>query len=230
MKRVLLIAACLTACGTPEVQLPPSEIPPAVVIVVDNPEVPDQDERALARETEDAMSRASERLGLCTVDTAYVYACASAWELTEHTGMGPRTAAVTRGDSLYTQRPQALADHRILRSTVRHEAVHLCLGGLSTRLPRWFEEGLALLMTGERPSAPTLRTSSTTELDSVLVSDSPWDVASARSTAFVLVRRIHIDGDWDGIRATLASVRDGASFERAFVQVYGRPPESFLPD
>ena len=65
-------------------------------------------------------------------------------------------AAASDGESIALQPLQLLARKRILTQTLRHELTHLTVHRLRAQgVPRWFEEGLVLYLTGERIEPPT---------------------------------------------------------------------------
>lgn len=87
------------------------------------------------------------------------------WAATEEfiraTGQPGWMAAASDGESIALQPLELLARKRILNQTLRHELTHLTVYRLRAQgVPRWFEEGLVLYLTGERiePPAPTQAT------------------------------------------------------------------------
>jgi len=64
-------------------------------------------------------------------------------------------AAASDGESIALQPLELLARKRILNQTLRHELTHLTVHRLRAKgVPRWFEEGLVLFLTGERIEPP----------------------------------------------------------------------------
>ncbi len=67
-------------------------------------------------------------------------------------------AAASDGQSIALQPLELLARKQILNQTLRHELTHLVVHRLRAKdVPRWFEEGLVLYLTGERIEAPAAR-------------------------------------------------------------------------
>jgi stage II sporulation protein D len=83
---------------------------------------------------------------------------ARTWETTEEfiraSGQPGWVAASNDGQSIQLQPLRLLKRKGILDSTLRHELTHLMVGRLrAPQVPRWFEEGLVLYLTGEQPGA-----------------------------------------------------------------------------
>jgi stage II sporulation protein D len=77
------------------------------------------------------------------------------WAATEEfiraTGQPGWMAATSDGQSIALEPLALLARKRILNQTLRHELTHLVVHRLCAKgVPRWFEEGLVLYLTGER--------------------------------------------------------------------------------
>lgn len=80
------------------------------------------------------------------------------WATTEEfiraTGEPGWMAAASDGESIALQPLSLLARKRILDRTLRHELTHLVVHKLGAKgVPRWFEEGFVLYLTGERITA-----------------------------------------------------------------------------
>jgi stage II sporulation protein D len=79
-----------------------------------------------------------------------VKAWASVADFTRATGQPGWLAASSDGQSIDLQPLDLLARKTILSQTLRHELTHLVLHRLSAKnVPRWFEEGAVLYLTGE---------------------------------------------------------------------------------
>lgn len=89
-------------------------------------------------------------LGL-SVPRVELRAAGSADDFAHQTGEAWFVAAVTRGQTIHTQRLGALAARGTLPLTLRHEAFH---AAQPAGLPRWLAEGLARLFSGEAGSDP----------------------------------------------------------------------------
>ncbi len=83
---------------------------------------------------------------------------ARTWETTEEfvraSGQPGWVAASNDGQAIRLQPLRTLKRKGILASTLRHELTHLVVCRLrAPQVPRWFEEGLVLYLTGEQPEA-----------------------------------------------------------------------------
>lgn len=78
-------------------------------------------------------------------------------------------AASSDGQSIALQPLDLLARKRILNQTLRHELTHLVVHRLRAKgVPRWFEEGLVLYLTGERIEAPATALMTASELEEAI--------------------------------------------------------------
>ncbi len=116
------------------------------------------------------------------------------------------------------------------QTTLRHEMVHVALGRLGTNWPRWFQEGLAQSLTGERQYrfsqystlAQAVGSGRVIHLDDLAQGfpDRPADVevAYAESVAFVeFLRERHAPAQFGQL---IDEVGTGAPFERAFAHAF----------
>ncbi len=116
------------------------------------------------------------------------------------------------------------------QQTLRHELVHVALGRLGSQWPRWFQEGYAMTLTGER----SYRLSQFQEVARAVASHRILPLASltrgfpedadaaqlayAQSAAFVGFLRQRHGGE--PFRALLLATRAGQSFESAFAAAF----------
>jgi hypothetical protein len=114
--------------------------------------------------------------------------------------------------------------------TLRHELSHVALGQLAEDWPRWFQEGVAMYLTGDRFSLTQY-----TALFRAVTQDKIFDfgdlsrqwpehpgdveIAYAQSVAFVA----HLAGRFgpERLGQLIDHVRDGAHFEIAFARAFG---------
>ena len=83
-----------------------------------------------------------------------VQTSASVSDFMRATGEPGWMAASSDGQSIALQPLDLLGRKRILAQTLRHELTHLVVHRLSAKaVPRWFEEGAVLYLTGERIEA-----------------------------------------------------------------------------
>ncbi|MGA2983975.1 MAG: SpoIID/LytB domain-containing protein [Terriglobia bacterium] len=90
-------------------------------------------------------------------------------EFIRATGQPGWMAASSDGQTIAVQPLELLARKRILNQTLKHELTHLVVHRLRAKgVPRWFEEGLVLYMTGERIEAPALALKTSRQLEEAI--------------------------------------------------------------
>ena len=101
-------------------------------------------------------------------------------------------AASSDGQSIALQPLELLARKHILNQTLRHELTHLVVHRLRAKgVPRWFEEGLVLYLTGERIEAPATALKTTEELEAAITKPrSEAEMKTAYAQALERVRRM----------------------------------------
>jgi hypothetical protein len=120
--------------------------------------------------------------------------------------------------------------------TFVHELAHLYLDSAAGggRLPRWFHEGVAMLVASEElgERLKTLLGAAATgsflepgELTDGFPMDPPA-VHLAYAESMMFVRFLHKRHGGEGIRSVLRQVRSGLPFDLAFDDVYGASPEA----
>lgn len=117
--------------------------------------------------------------------------------------------------------------------TLKHELVHVALGAFSDDWPRWFQEGLAMELTGERKwqleQVATLTRAVTQHLvydfdelsDGFPQSADAVDIAYAQSAAFVEFLRARHGSQ--AFNRLLERMAQGDHFERAFGVAFSMP-------
>jgi hypothetical protein len=104
-------------------------------------------------------------------------------------------AGTTDGRTIELQPLRTLERKGILLSTLRHELAHLAVHRLRARaVPRWYEEGLVLFLTGEKPGVSANSLDSSRSLEEAIArphSEAEMNAAYARALALVreLARR-----------------------------------------
>ena len=94
---------------------------------------------------------------------------ANVGDFTRATGEPGWMAATSDGQLIALQPLGLLARKRILDQTLRHELTHLVVHQLRAKgVPRWFEEGSVLYLTGERVEAPATASMPTRELEEAI--------------------------------------------------------------
>ncbi|HUU12209.1 MAG TPA: SpoIID/LytB domain-containing protein, partial [Terriglobia bacterium] len=118
------------------------------------------------------------------------------WETTEEfiraTGQPGWVAASSNGRVIELQPLRTLKQKGILHLTVRHELTHLAVHRLRDReVPRWYEEGLVLYLTGEQAgvSADSLDPSRSLE-ETITRPRSETEMKAAYARALALVREL----------------------------------------
>ena len=108
------------------------------------------------------------------------------------TGKPGWVAGTNDGKSVFVQPLGVLAAKGILSATLRHELAHLAIHRLcAPGVPAWFEEGLALYLTGERISlAPHRAYSRRTLGEAIAGSKSESEMREAYARAGLLVRNL----------------------------------------
>jgi stage II sporulation protein D len=116
----------------------------------------------------------------------------SVGEFSGTTGQPGWMAASSDGQTLALQPLELLARKRLLDQTLRHELTHLVVHRLRAKgVPRWFEEGWVLYLTGERIEAPATALMTTTELEEAISKPrSEAQMRTAYAQALELVRRL----------------------------------------
>jgi len=114
-------------------------------------------QEAWVAETLQALERSRQQLA-SRAEVLPARVQARTWETTEEfiraSGQPGWVAANNNGQSIQLQPLRLLKRKGILDSTLRHELTHLVVRRLrASQVPRWFEEGLVLYLTGEQPRA-----------------------------------------------------------------------------
>ncbi len=113
-------------------------------------------------------------------------------EFIRATGQPGWMAATSDGQSIALQPLDLLARKRILNQTLRHELTHLVVHRLRAKgVPRWFEEGWVLYLTGERIEAPATALKTAKELDEAITKPpSEAEMKTAYAQALERVRQL----------------------------------------
>jgi stage II sporulation protein D len=116
------------------------------------------------------------------------------WETTEEfiraSGQPGWVAASNDGQTIQLQPLRVLKRKGILASTLRHELTHLVVRRLrAPQVPRWFEEGLVLYLTGEQPGATTSLSGRSLE-EAIARPQSEAEMKAAYAAALAKVRAL----------------------------------------
>jgi len=136
------------------------------------------------------------------------------------------TLAATVRESIHLQPVDILLRHGTLTRTLRHEMAHVALDGAARRgLPRWFNEGLSMLVAGER-QIETVLFNSLDALEHGLGSKSDHaKTRSAYETARRLLSRLEEEHGRARIVALVRAVSHGGRFPDRFRELTGRRPD-----
>lgn len=117
---------------------------------------------------------------------------ATVGEFISATGEPGWMAATSDGQSIALQPLELLARKQILNQTLRHELTHLVVHRLCAKgVPRWFEEGWVLYLTGERIEAPASAPKTTRELEEAITKPrSEGEMKTAYAQALARVRQL----------------------------------------
>jgi stage II sporulation protein D len=147
------------------------------------------------KQTLDALEQWRKELGAhaeILAPRVRVETSASVGEFIHATGQPGWMAASSDGQSIVLQSLELLARKRILNQTLRHELTHLVVHRLRAKeVPRWFEEGWVLYLTGERIEAPATTPKSERELEEAISQPrSEAAMKTAYAQALARVRRL----------------------------------------
>jgi stage II sporulation protein D len=118
------------------------------------------------------------------------------WETTEEfiraSGQPGWVAASNDGQTIQLQPLRVLKRKGILASTLRHELTHLVVRRLrAPEVPRWFEEGFVLYLTGEQPGAGAATSLSGRSLEEAIARpQSEAEMKAAYAAALARVRML----------------------------------------
>ena len=116
---------------------------------------------------------------------------ANVGDFTRATGEPGWMAATSDGQLIALQPLGLLARKRILNQTLRHELTHLVVHRLRAKgVPRWFEEGSVLYLTGEKIEAPATASMPTRELEEAIAKPrTEGEMKTAYAQALARVRQ-----------------------------------------
>lgn len=125
--------------------------------------------------------------------------------------------ALARDERLHLQPLPVLLKNGDLPRALRHELTHVALADAARRgLPRWFNEGMALAVAGERHSEGLAFTSLRQLDDTIARSASHEHLRDAYGTAGRLTRNLLERHGMSGMLALVRTVARRGDFERAF--------------
>lgn len=150
----------------------------------------------------DTWAQASRRLAKLGLQTGPVQLIASrhAADFAKRTGgKSAHIAGLTYKNTIYTQRLGALAQRRLLKSTIQHEAFHTVQ---PRHLPRWLSEGLARIFSEQishDPRRTGLEHLSPQQLDQALLNSSASQLKLAYAEASNRAWRLLQKRGWQAI-------------------------------
>ena len=124
-----------------------------------------------------------------------------------------------------------------LREVLRHELAHVFLRQAvgEKGVPRWFDEGMAMMQSGEWRMEQTLRMARAVLLGRLIALDEIGEMLSFRSSkaqlayveSFLAVLFLRRLGGQDAPRKVVEAMQSGLDFEEALVRVVGTRSEDF---
>lgn len=97
----------------------------------------------------DYVRRASAKTSNVNIPRLEIRFNESTGDFTSRTGQPWWAAAATEKNRIELQPVAVLKDRGVLFNTLRHELAHVVIDSISSKPPRWLEEGLALYLAGE---------------------------------------------------------------------------------
>ncbi len=175
-----------------------------------------QDVSGLLEELESAY-RDVQAYGLSLPRTVIAYCYPSTAEFTRRSHGEAFHLALASQQRLHLQPLRVLLRDGNLARTLRHELTHVALAAAAERgLPRWLNEGMAMIVAGERhPQRITFRSLRQLE-DTLLRSRSHDNLRSAYGTAARLTERLVNQLGRERTLALLRTVGSRGQFEQAF--------------
>ncbi len=195
-------------------------------------------EDELIEEANEFKQAASERLGREVLNEVFVRLASTPREMTQlappNAPYPPYAAGVAYsrlGLILLTNEPLHPGDGHDLRTTFRHELAHVALSNAleGHRVPLWFNEGLAIHLSGENTFART-RALATASLAEELLPLAELDrrfpndivgVPLAYAQSADIVRYLLRSQDRERFRLLISRLRRGQGFDRALHDAYG---------
>lgn len=143
-------------------------------------------------------------------------------QFVRHSGGQTFHLAIARDELLHLQPLATLLKSGEFSRTLRHELTHVALVGAAKRgLPRWLNEGMAMVVAGEHHPEET-KFRSLRQLDDTLAgSRSRRTLRGAYGTAGRLVRRLVESHGKEKVLALLRTVESRGKFEEAFSSFTG---------
>ncbi|RJP74699.1 MAG: hypothetical protein C4524_12560 [Candidatus Zixiibacteriota bacterium] len=119
------------------------------------------DVEGLIQAVEQALPTMEARLGVTLEQPAYIYLAASQQEFDRLTGgklpVWSQGVSFPESGAIVLKSPQFSRDREGSRMTTRHELVHILISRKAgTSVPRWLNEGLALMLSGEGEDKPLM--------------------------------------------------------------------------
>ncbi len=210
----VLVLALLCAC----VREGRCEVPRA--------EGPESRITSIAREAE---ANIEERLGLSLTKEVAIYICGSEEDMAAVTGSRPPfwALAVARpadGVIAVNRRRVQGATRNDISIAIRHEMAHVIMGEIRKGPPRWFEEGVAEVVSGRlvgRSSDELVMAAKWGRLIPLKKLEREWpsgpgEAGLAYAQAGSVVMRLVSLRGWKAVRTILGDMKEGRPFEEAF--------------
>ena len=136
--------------------------------------------------------------------------------------------AQPKANRIVLKSPRWSGTQVVLSKAAVHEFIHILIETDIGELPRWMNEGLCVLMSGEiyfnenALSSAALRGNflKFSEIENVMGFDAN-DAALAYQQSFSAVRYLVQEFGWDGVRRIISYIKHGNNFEEAFHSALG---------
>ncbi len=187
-----------------------------------------------------ARSELEKELGVTFAGKVGVYLCGSAGEMAKVTGWrhpgwvlaiaGPKQKIIAIDGSKL-----AIATGNDITVAIRHEMTHIILGNQKRRPPRWFDEGVAEVLSGRPLSSPRPELQIAAKSGKLIALEEiahDWPEKSGRATlayAQGVSAVLYLRGAYgeDAVREVVGGLSRGIPFEKAFEETTGIGPAAF---
>lgn len=188
----------------------------------------DQDPTQLTDQLESARKQVQD-YGLALPQTVVVRVYSTSVQFSQATGLTTSHLAGTKNGRLHLQPlPLLLRRPEAFRS-IQHELVHIALGEAARKgLPRWFNEGMAMVVAGEKQIEGITFVTLQALQDSLLRSRNYSTIRSVYGTCQRLVEKFVKQQGKSAVLAMLRAVRINGKFSEQFRRLAGRSVEEWV--
>lgn len=188
----------------------------------------DQDPTQLAGWLESARKQVQD-YGLALPQTVVVRVYSTSAQFSQATALTTSHLAGTHNGRLHLQPLPLLLRRPEASRTIQHEFVHIALGQAARKgLPRWFNEGMAMVVAGEKQIENVRFVTLQALQDSLLRSRNYSTLRSAYGTCQRLVEKFVKQQGKPTVLAMLRAVRANGKFPEQFRRLTGRSVEEWV--